>query len=78
MAIQAELLEKYRENEHLVTKVKFDFTEEVTGTVIVNIYHYRPTTKAQVKQNVIQRGLTEQSILLAQKSIDELLPNIDI
>jgi hypothetical protein len=78
MATQITLLEKYRMEDHLVTKVQYDFTDEVTSSIVVEIYHFRPTSEVQVEQNIINRGESEKSKLISQQIIDQILPNIEI
>jgi hypothetical protein len=78
MAFTVTLLEKYRDSDNLVTKVQYDFTGEVTDTIIVTVNHFRPTDEQHVINNINDRGLSEESKLIAQKIIDDLLPNINI
>ena len=78
MAFTVTLLEKYRDNDNLVTKVQYDFTGEITDTIVVMVNHFRPTDEQHVINNINDRGLSEESKLISQKIIDDLLPNINI
>jgi hypothetical protein len=78
MGFTTTLLEKYRDDDTLVTKVQYDFYGDVTGTTIVNVRHFRPSGEQHVLDNINDRGLTEESRLIAQKAIDDLLPNINV
>lgn len=76
MAFTTTLLEKYREEDNIVTKVQYDFTGEVNQTLIVSVYHFRPTDAQHVIDNIYSRGQSEESRLIAQKNIDNILPDI--
>lgn len=76
MAFTTTLLEKYREEDNVVTKVQYDFTGEVNQTLIVSVYHFRPIDAQHVIDNIYSRGQSEESRLIAQKNIDNILPEI--
>lgn len=76
MAFTATLLEKHREEDNVVTKVQYEFTGEINETIIVDIYHFRPTDAQHVIDNIYGRGQSEESKLIAQKNIDNILPDI--
>lgn len=76
MAFTTTLLEKYREEDNVVTKVQYDFTGEVNQTITVSVYHFRPTDAQHVIDNIYSRGQSEESRLIAQKNIDNILPDI--
>ena len=78
MAFTSTILEKYREEDTLVTKVQYDFTGDITDTVTVMVYHFRPSDEQHVIDNIYGRGLSEELKLIAQKTIDEILPNINL
>lgn len=78
MSFISTLLEKYREDDYLVTKVQYDFSGEVNTSLTVIVHHFRPTDEQQVIDNIYGRGQSEEIKLIAQKTIDEILPNINI
>jgi hypothetical protein len=76
MAFTATLLEKYREEDNVITKVQYDFTGEVNESLEVIIYHFRPTDAQHVIDNIYGRGQSEELKLITQKNIDTFLPDI--
>ena len=76
MAFTTTLLEKYREEDNVITKVQYDFTGEVNETLEVVIYHFRPTDAQHVIDNIYGRGQSEELKLITQKNIDTFLPDI--
>lgn len=78
MAFTATLLEKYREEDNVITKVQYDFTGEVNESLDVIIYHFRPTDAQHVIDNIYGRGQSEESKLITQKNIDTFLPDITL
>jgi hypothetical protein len=78
MAFTTTLLEKYREEDNVITKVQYDFTGEVNETLEVVIYHFRPTDAQHVIDNIYGRGQSEESKLITQKNIDTFLPDITL
>ena len=78
MAFTAILLEKYREEDNVITKVQYDFTGEVTQTLVIIVYHFRPTDAQHVIDNIYGRGQSEELKLITQKNIDTFLPDITL
>jgi|LakMenEpi03Aug12_release.lakeMendotaPanAssembly.Ray.scaffolds.fasta_scaffold1626988_2 hypothetical protein len=76
MAFTTTLLEKYREEDNVITKVQYDFTGEVNESLEVIIYHFRPTDAQHVIDNIYGRGQSEELKLITQKNIDTFLPDI--
>ena len=76
MAFTTTLLEKYREEDNVITKVRYDFTGEVNESLEVIIYHFRPTDAQHVIDNIYGRGQSEELKLITQKNIDSFLPDI--
>ena len=76
MAFTATLLEKYREEDNVITKVQYDFTGEINESLEVIIYHFRPTDAQHVIDNIYGRGQSEELKLITQKNIDTFLPDI--
>lgn len=76
MAFTATLLEKYREEDNVITKVQYDFTGEVNESLEVIIYHFRPTDAQHVIDNIYGRGQSEELKLITEKNIDTFLPDI--
>lgn len=75
---QVNILEKYRLDDNLVTKVEYTFTGDLTGGVTVEIFHFRPSSEADVTQNIFDRGESEKIRLIAQQKIDEILNSLEI
>ena len=78
MATQITILDKFRYEDNLVTQVQYEFDGEVDDVVVVNIYHFRPKSESEVTQNIINRGESEKSKIIAEKLIDQILPNINL
>ena len=78
MAFTAILLEKYREEDNVITKVQYDFTGEVNETLVVIVYHFRPTDAQHVIDNRYGRGQSEELKLITQKNIDNFLSDINL
>ena len=78
MAFTATLLEKYREEDNVITKVQYDFTGEVNETLVVTVYHFRPIDAQHVIDNIYGRGQSEESRLITQKNIDSFLSDINL
>lgn len=78
MSFTSTILEKYREDDNLVTKIQYDFSGEVNTSTVVLVYHFRPTDEQHVIDNIYGRGQSEEIKLIAQKTIDEILPNINL
>jgi len=76
MAFTTTLLEKYREEDNVITKVRYDFTGEVNESLEVVIYHFRPTDAQHVIDNIYGRGQSEELKLITEKNIDTFLPDI--
>ena len=66
MAFTATLLEKYREEDNVITKVLYDFTGEVNESLEVIIYHFRPTDAQHVIDNIYGRGQSEELKLITE------------
>jgi hypothetical protein len=78
MATQITILDKFRYEDNLVTQVQYEFDGEIDDTIIVTIYHFRPKSEAEVEQNIINRGESEKSKIIAQNLIDQILPNVNL
>jgi hypothetical protein len=72
------LLNKFREGDHLVTTVKFEYIGDLNDEIVIDIYHFRPGTEEEVINGINNRAMSERDRLVSQKRIDEILPNIEI
>lgn len=69
------LISKRRDEDILYTTV--DFTIDGVLVPNVQIAHYRPATKQEVRQNIIKRGMAEKERLTAIQTIDSFINNLD-
>ena len=74
--ITSTILTKERIDDTLFTAVRYDFTEEVEGTVTVNIPHFRPQSEEDINNSIVNRGLSERDKLIAINLIELILPNL--
>jgi hypothetical protein len=67
------IINKFIQDDTLVTDVTIQFAGDLTNEVTVSIYHFRPETVEEIEASIENRIVTEKDKILAQQVMQELL-----
>ncbi|NBP01605.1 MAG: hypothetical protein EBU90_16020 [Proteobacteria bacterium] len=71
-----EIINKSREDDHLITEIDLQFDGDIQDKVILSVYHFRPQTKNDVLAGIENRIITEKDRLVGYKTIDKIISEL--